>query len=344
MKQHIKKVLPVLVILCVGLSGWYLWQQSGQTALLKGSVEQEIVPHYSSVSGQITELKVQMGQTVQAGDVLAVLDQTNQKYAIAQQEQILVQKQAALDQLLAGADQAVVNQARNGVQAAQVACDNAKLAYESAAEDLKRAKALYEAGAMPQQEYQRLEQAVESAQNVWNAAIVQVDTAQQQVVLVSQNSDKHAVKAAQAAVAQAESQLKQAKEALQDCTIVAGCSGTVISANYTNGAVVTPGSDVVDISDQDQVYVVTYVPVEKLSAVTYGQTVSVLTEDGAVYPAAVAYIDVKAQYTPEEYRTASQKNQEQVKIKLQLEESNELKSGQTVQIEMEPTAEADDQA
>lgn len=110
MKQHIKKVLPVLVILCVGLSGWYLWQQSGQTVLLKGSVEQEIVPHYSSVSGQITELKVQLGQTVQAGDVLAVLDQTNQKYA-CQQEQILVQKQAALDQLLAGADQAVVNQA-----------------------------------------------------------------------------------------------------------------------------------------------------------------------------------------------------------------------------------------
>ena len=70
-------------------------------------------------------------------------------------------------------------------------------------------------------------QAVQTAQNNMAAAASQVNTAQQQVILLSKQADRNAVRAAQAAVAQTESQLAQAKEALNKYTIKANCSGTV---------------------------------------------------------------------------------------------------------------------
>ena len=112
MKEKMKRVVLLLLVLVIGAVGWHFWQQgsTGQT----GKVEQEVVPHYSEVSGKIAELKVQLGQTVQAGDVLAVIDNSNQQYAVEQLEQVLVQKQAVVAQLLSGADQAAVQQDNAG--------------------------------------------------------------------------------------------------------------------------------------------------------------------------------------------------------------------------------------
>lgn len=331
MKEKLKKVVILLLVATIGFAGWQFWQQQGGAAQT-GKVEQEIVPHYSEVSGKITELKVQLGQTVQAGDVIAVIDNSNQQYAVAQLEQVLVQKQAALAQLLTGADQAAVQQARNGVQAAQAAYDNAKLQCDALQADLEKINALYEVGGLSQQEYDKMTQAAQTAQNNLTAAASQVDTAQQQVTLLSKQADRNAVKAAQAAVAQTESQLAQARDALNKYTIKANCSGTVISVNYTKGAMVNTGSDLVEVTDAAQTYLLTYLPVEQMAAVNYGQSVTVEL-DGQTYQGEVCFIDVNAQYTPAEFQSAFQRDQESVKVKVKLPTDAQLKPGQMAELQ-----------
>ncbi len=335
MNHNLKEKRPVIaIVLVLAIAvGVYLWQGASASSL-KGRVEQEIVPHYSQVSGLIAELQVQSGQVVAEGDVLAVIDNTQNQYAIAQQEQIVIQKQAALDQLLTGADAATVAQARSQVQIAQAGYDTAQLAYESAAQDLERAKALFELGGLSQQEYDKLAQAAQTAANNVTAAAGQVEAAQQQVIVLSGASDKNAVKSAQAALAQAESQLAQLKDAAEDYTIRANCTGTVISVNYTKGALIAAGSDIADITDTAQTYVLAYVPVDALDTVTYGQPASIIAGD-TTYAATVYFIDVKAQYTPKEFQTAIQREQESVKIKLQPEENTTLNPAQEVKVELQ---------
>ncbi len=328
-----KGIAVVVLILLIGAAVWYNVQQSGSTDIWTGRVEPQVVPQYSLAGGQITEMHVQLGQTVAAGDVLAVIDSTQAQYAIAQQEQVVIQRQAAVDQLLSGADAAAVAQARSQVKIAQASYDNAQLAQISAEQELQRAAALLEVGGLSQQEYDQLAQATRTAKNNVTAAASQVEAAQQQVVQLSKSADEHQVKSAQAALAQAESQLAQLKENLSHYTIVASCNGTILSVNYTQGAMIAAGSDLVDITDQQQTYVLAYVPVDQLETVEYGQAASILVDD-KTYPATVCYIDVKVQYTPKEFQTAVQRDQESVKIKLQLEDDIQLKLAQEVQVQL----------
>ncbi len=329
-----KRIVVVLLLLLIGAAAYYnISQKDG--SVLAGRVEQQVVPQYSVAGGQITELYIQLGQTVSAGDVLAVIDSTQKEYAIIQQEQVVIQRQAAVDQLLAGADESAVAQARSQVQIAQAGYDTAQLVQSAAEQDLQRAAALLEVGGIAQQEYNRLAQEARKAQNNVVSAAGQVEAAQQQVILLSKSADRNQLKGAQASLAQAESQLAQMKNDLQYYTIKASCSGTILSVNYTKGAMLAAGSDLADITDEAQTYVLAYVPAEQLETVAYGQEATVIA-DGESYPAKVCYIDVKAQYTPKEFQTAVQRDQESVKIKLQLEDTGQLKPAQKVNVQLLP--------
>lgn len=335
MRRSKKFIFPLLLVFLAAVwAGWSFWQQN-LTPAIPGKLEQETVPHYSEVSGKILQMNVQMGQTVAKGDILAVIDDRTQQYNLEQLQQVLVQKQAVLEQLLTGAEPAAIQQARNAVQIAQAAYDNAQLQYNALSADWEKAAALYEIGGMSQQEYDKMTQALETAQNNLHAAANQIDSAQQQVVLLSGNADQAEVKAAQAVVAQTESQIAQVKDQLEKYTMRANCSGTVISVNYSEGAMVNSGSDLVELADEAQAYLLAYLPVAQVSRVNYGQPITVLAE-GETYQGEVIFIDVKAQYTPKEFQTAAQKDQERVRVKIKLPETFPLKPGQIAQIQYEP--------
>ncbi|HLG73332.1 MAG TPA: efflux RND transporter periplasmic adaptor subunit [Chloroflexota bacterium] len=74
--------------------------------------------------GTITELRVEQGQKVNAGDVLAVLDHRALDDQLAQAQANVTQAQAKLNSLLAGARPEDVAAAKANVAAAQAAVDN----------------------------------------------------------------------------------------------------------------------------------------------------------------------------------------------------------------------------
>lgn len=326
-----KYIIPILFIavLAIGLGIW----NNKETNYVQGKVEQVIVPHYSQVSGKITELHVQQGQTVQRGDILAVLDYSAQENAIQQLEQTLIQQQATLEQTLNGAEPAAIKQAQSAVKAAQASYETAKLQYETFVSDLEKAAALYEIGGISKQEYDAIEQQLQVAKHTLTSAEAQVESAQQQVILLSSETDSAAIKWAQAAVTQTNLQIAQAKDVLEQYTIRASCNGTAISVNYTEGAIMPAGADLAELADQTQTYILAYVPENALTFLHYGDTLQVEI-DGTNYPSTVTFIDLDAVYTPEEFQNAIQRNQKEFKIKLTSNIDFPYKPGQMVKVHL----------
>lgn len=326
-----KQLIPVLFAAILAI-GSIIWINSG-TDTVKGKVEQVIIPHYSEVSGKIVELHIQQGQTVQAGDVLAVIDSSTQQNSIAQLEQVLIQQQATLEQTLSGAEPAAIKQAQSAVKAALATYHTAQLQYDNLASTLEKTAALYEIGGISRQDYDALTQQVQAAQYAVATAEAQVESAQQQVILLSGGSDTAAIKRAQAAVTQTELQIAQAKDILEKYTIRAACDGTVISVNYTEGAMIVSGADLAEVADQTQTYVLAYVPEETLTSISCGDTLLVEL-NGTEYTGTISYIDLEAVYTPEEFQTVIQQSQKEFKIKLTADKDFPARPGQMVKVHL----------
>ena len=79
-----KKIIPVflLLIICGGFFFW-LWKRE-QGLVLRGEVEGTTCPHIAEVPGKIIEMNLELGRPVKTGEVIARLDNTDQKYVLEQ--------------------------------------------------------------------------------------------------------------------------------------------------------------------------------------------------------------------------------------------------------------------
>ncbi|NLO76736.1 MAG: HlyD family efflux transporter periplasmic adaptor subunit [Clostridia bacterium] len=137
--------------------------------------------------------------------------------------------------------------------------------------------------------------------------------------------------AAKADVALTEVQIRQTKENLAKYTITAFRDGIIISKNYLQGSLVSPGYNIVDIAAETEKYLVTYVPEEYLAKINHGQELTILS-GGEEYKGRISFIDVKAQYTPRDMQTSANKNKESMKIKVDLDPESPLKVGEKAEI------------
>jgi len=269
------------------------------------------------VSGKIIELPVQLGQEVKAGDVLAVLDDSNERFALKQLEKTLAKKQAVLSELTAGLEPEKLKQYQNNVSLVETAYDNARLTHERSKEDYENALALWEAGAIAPSELDKIKYQADLAEAAVKTAAMELDNARQQLALFQKGTPQEKIDAAQADVALTEVQIRQAKDNLAKYTITALQDGTIISKNYLVGNIVSPGYDIVDIASATEKYLVTYVPEEHLPNINYGQEV-IIRSGVREYRGTIYFIDVKAQYTPKDMQSAANRNKKSVKIKVKL--------------------------
>ncbi len=299
--------------------------------VLEGRVETTVYPHYCDVSGKIIELPVELGQEVKAGDVLAVLDDSNEQYALKQQEETLAKKQAVLAGLKSGVDPEEIKQRRNNVSLAEMAFNNAQLTRDRALIDYENAQALSAAGALAQSELDKLKYQADLAETAVTTASVQLDNARQQLALIQKGTPQEQIDAAQADVALTQVQISQIKDNLDKYKIIALHDGAIISKNYLLGNIVAAGYNLFDIAAGGEKTLVTYVPKEKLSIISHGQEV-VIRSGEKEYKGIISFIDVKAQYTPREMQSAANKNKESMKIKVSLTPDNPLKVGESAEV------------
>jgi HlyD family secretion protein len=79
-----KRIIPVIILLIIGVSVYFYFQRQNSGITLKGEVEGTIYSQIADIPGKIVEMNVQLGSPVKAGEIIARLDDTDQRYALEQ--------------------------------------------------------------------------------------------------------------------------------------------------------------------------------------------------------------------------------------------------------------------
>ncbi|MDR1604859.1 MAG: biotin/lipoyl-binding protein [Gracilibacteraceae bacterium] len=319
-------LLLALAALCAGALG------GCASAAVKGTVETDIVSHYSENTGKIIAAPVEPGQSVKQGDVLAVIDTRQDLFELEQLEAALALKRAALDEVLAGAENEELRQLENNVRLAREARQTASALADKAQRDLADGQTLYEGGALNRAALDDLTLRDQTAASAVTSAEIEADSAEQRLQAAIKGASQHRIDAALADVTLAESRVAQCRDRLARATIAALTDGTLIGKYYLVGDIVAPGSNLADVAREEGKYVAAYWPADRLRELSLGQALDISAGD-AHCTGSLFFMDVSAEYAPKDERTAANRNKTVVRIKLRLDADAPFRPGETVQVD-----------
>lgn len=237
----------------------------------------------------IKEVRIKAGDTVQEGDMLAVLDVSDLEDSLADAKENLSDTTDDADSEIADAKDSLADAedtyaTEKTKQAKKVA--EAKSTYETAKSDVAALKkklaacsdaaektALNEQLSKAQETLSQAKSAYVQAQETQETTNKQnasnVTNAKKQVTQAQKNKDK--------SVKEANQQVEQAQDALDQCEVTAPISGTVTAVNVEEGDTYS-GGDMFQIDDISSFTVTTSVDEYDISSVSVGQRVVILTE------------------------------------------------------------------
>ncbi|HKD15969.1 MAG TPA: HlyD family efflux transporter periplasmic adaptor subunit [Candidatus Angelobacter sp.] len=316
--RRARRVIVVLIVL-LALAGaafgiWKAFFSSppvpDNLVLLSGRIEGDDSAVAPKTTGRILEVRFREGDSVKAGDVIAVLDdqqvRAREEQANAALLQALARSRAATDQI-----NVLQEQLRQGE--AEVAQQDA--AYQLAVFDKEAYTRLAKSGAVSERQGKQAEttadqQAAALAAAKRRVAAVQMQIAQQQAEVAS----------SLATTQQTRAQLVEAQANRQDLIVKAPFGGTVATRTAEPGEVVTAGTPIITLIDLNLVYLRGFIPEGQIGKVKLGQPARVYLDSNPKQPldAYVSRIDPKATFTPENTYFRDDRVKQVVGVKLQL--------------------------
>lgn len=199
--------------------------------------EVSVIP---KVAGEVTRVYVSLGDKVEKGSLLFTLDGT--------------QLQSALSQANAGYDLA-----KAGYESANTGYTDAVSAHKNAQDNFDRISALYQEGAVSQQQYDQ--------------AKYQLDTAAEAI-----NRANAAISQAKASISQARAGVSSAADGASNTKITAPISGYITAVNIAEGGVASQASAAVSIADIDTVEINCAVGETLINKIKVGDQTSVVVK------------------------------------------------------------------
>ena len=185
------------------------------------------------LSGTVTELQVDEGHRVQAGDILGRIDDARLAARTQEVEARLQQAQAALDELEAGTRPAVLQQAKAQLHLAEAGRD-------LAAANLERSEELHARNALSAQQLDERRFSLASA-------TAEVGVAQWRLTELERGPRQETIAAQRAVVASLHKQAAQLQVDQQKTQLKAPFAGTISRRFADEGEVVTAGTPVLQI-------------------------------------------------------------------------------------------------
>jgi len=319
-------VIPVLILIAGAAAWWFLLRGPASPdgiISLSGRIESDDAAVAAKTTGRIREITVREGDTVKAGQLIAVLDdeqirarESQERSAVEQAEAKIKQARQQIAVLQAQLEQGrlTVGQARLDAEGrvsqaqAQLAAAEASLAqsratYEQARYDKERFTSLARQGVVSDRESRQSITAADSQEAVLAASARQVEAARGALQAAKAALDNPAIRAAQVAaieqqIRQAESEVQwsladaeRAKARLQeaqanrrDLEILAPFDGTITTRSAEPGEVVAAGAPIVTLVNLDQVYLRGFIPEGEIGRVRIGQPARVYLDSNTRKP------------------------------------------------------------
>lgn len=221
------------------------------------------------VSGRVIELNFDAGYQVQEGDVLAVLDSTEYRADLDRANGMVAAARARYNELHVGSRPDEIVQARAEL-------DEAETTLEQTERDYLRTKDLRRQNIATVQEY-------EQAESTFRAQAKRVARLEAALRLMQEGPREEKVLAAMAELQQAEAEVRRSTWRLENTTIRAPISGTILKKNAELGNLVNPiafnGSfSLCDIADLSKLEVELTIQERDISKVFAGQACKLRAE------------------------------------------------------------------
>jgi HlyD family secretion protein len=317
----------LLLVAVAGLAGWRLFFAAPSlppgVIPVSGRIEGDDSAVSPKTSGRIREITVREGDRVEAGAIIAILDDEQIRAREQQAEAAVRQAEARaraarhqisvlneqLRQSALGVDQARVDaegrvsEAEGRLAAAESQLAQAEAAHAQARWDREAAARLYQRELIAEQEARRAQSNEEAQAAVVAASRRQVEAARGALTAARANLVNPAIRSSQVAavrgqILQAEadiaaaqadaegarSQLDEARANRRDLHVIAPFAGTVATRTAEPGEVVTAGTPVITLVDLSRVYLRAFVPEGQIGRVRLDQPARVYLDSAPTTP------------------------------------------------------------
>ena len=275
----------VLALAVVAGGAYYIYQHrpAGLPAGFasgNGRLEATEVDVATKIAGRLAELGPREGDWVEAGAVVGRLDADDLRAQLKVAEAQVVQAQKAVDETRAGVRKSKADATLAG-------------------KTLKRSEELVGRGFISRNK-------LDSDQTGMEGAMAGMAQAQSRVA------------EADAAVAAAKARVESLRATLNDTSLKAPINGRVLYRLAEAGEVLAAGGKALTLVDLSDMYMTVYLPTDKAGQVALGAEARIVLDalPGQAIPATVSFVAPKAQFTPREVETRSEREKLMFRIKL----------------------------
>ncbi|HVS53013.1 MAG TPA: efflux RND transporter periplasmic adaptor subunit [Opitutaceae bacterium] len=284
--------------------------------VLSGNIEVTDAQLAFKLAGRVAARPVSEGQHVDAGQLVARLDDAEQVQEFALRRAELAAAQAALADLEAGSRPQEIAASEATLRSAEAERDRARL-------DFARQQELLAKNAISTRDF-------EAAQAQLKVAEARVGEASERLKLVREGPRAETIQQARARVEQANATVALAQTHLDNTKLVSPLAGVVLSHNIEPGEYVSPGTPVATVADTAHLWVRAYIGEPDLGRIRHGEKVAVHTDTfpGKNFEGTIGFIASEAEFTPKTVQTAKERVKLVFRIKVDLANPNdELKPG-----------------
>jgi len=303
---------------------------------VSGNVEATEVHTAADIGGRIVELRVDEGDRIEAGAVIARLDTEDTMLQIARTRADRATAVAQLRLLEAGSRAEDIRQARAQVDAATADAAAIDAEVKAAQLDLDRFQALLTANAGSVKQRDDALARVDAAKARQRAALDRVRSAREAQARLEAGTRPEEIQTARARVAAADAQIAVLEKSERDATVVSPLTGIVTQKLVDAGEIVARGTPLVVITDLDHAWANLFVPEPMVPRVAIGQAATVLTDAGGPgLEGKVTFVSPRAEFTPRNVQTAEERSKLVYRIKVTVDNrAGVLKLGMPVDAEL----------
>ena len=283
---RLRKVLIFgLFLALTATGGYFLYQQrpAGLPAGFasgNGRLEAVEVDVATKIAGRLAELGPREGDMVAAGVVVARLDADDLRAQLRAAEAQVAQAQKAVEELQAGVRKSRTDLALAG-------------------KTLKRTESLVDKGFISRSK-------LDTDKTGMEGAMAGMDQAQSRVA------------EADAAVAAAVAKMESLQATLNDTSLKSPINGRVLYRLAEPGEVLAAGGKALTLLDLSDMSMTIYLPTDQAGRVALGSEARIVLDalQGQAIPATVAFVAPKAQFTPREVETRTEREKLMFRLKI----------------------------
>jgi HlyD family secretion protein len=336
-------IAGVTILVAIGaVMIWQRWPKQGLGdgfASGNGRIEATEYDIATKQAGRIAKVLVAEGDMVEVDEILAEMDMAELRTDLRQAEAALRQAREDKNQALAIVTQresdihqsrAAIDQRESDINQVRAAIAQRESELTMAEKDFERSRTLVSKDFIAREEFDQDYTRKRSAESALAQEQARAQSAQAALALeqARQRSAEAALKAAQIEVAQrdaaiegAEAKIGKINTLIADSILKSPISGRVLYRLAEPGEVLAAGGKVVTVLELTDVYMTIFLPTAHAGRVTVGTEARIVLDAAPqfVIPATVSFVAARAQFTPKDVETRSEREKMMFRVKVRID-------------------------